>query len=278
MSSSGKGRFLSWYKHGMTNLETFQPPALRPHFRLLSLLSSCFKVFVLWKWSCCCCMLPALPPAMAFFPLKSKYGARDISPTKNRPGKIVGALPARGPDGQRGSAYKFRGRPDSFIEFPNNGRLDAKDSITILAYVNPESAGPIFNFNPKGFGVHFWMVRKNVLFARFVKRSKKFTRPVATNRVKPGTWNWLAASYDKNTGYARLFVDSKISAERNLGRIKLATNYPVRMGARKGDRRFFRGKITCVQVYNEALTSRQIRAARKSCFRPGLSQTYLIWF
>lgn len=214
---------------------------------------------------------PALPPAMAFFPLTSRYGPRDISPSKNLPGKIVGALPTRGPDGQPGSAYKFRGRPDSYIEFPNNGRLDTKDSITILAYVNPETAGPIFNYNPKGFGMHFWMVRPNVLFARFVKRSKKFTRPVATNRVKPRTWNWVAASYNKNTGYARLYVDSRISAERNIGRIKLATNYPVRMGARIGDRRFFRGKITCVQLYNVALTSRQIRAARKNCFKPGWS-------
>ena len=49
MSSSGKGRFLSWYKHGMTNLVAFQPPALRPHFRLLSFLSSCFKVFCTLK-------------------------------------------------------------------------------------------------------------------------------------------------------------------------------------------------------------------------------------
>ena len=212
---------------------------------------------------------------MAFFPLTSKYGSRDISPSRNLPGKIVGALPPRGPDGQPEGAFKFRGRPDSFIEFPNNGRLDTKDSITILAYVNPESAGPIFNYNPKGFGMHFWMVRPNVLFARFVKRSKKFTRPVATNRVKPRTWNWVAASYDKNTGYARLYVDSRISAERNLGRIKLATNYPVRMGARIGDRRFFRGKITCLQLFNVALTSRQIRAARKNCFKPGWSSSNL---
>ena len=123
--------------------------------------------------------------------------------------------------------------------------------------------------------MHFWMVRPNVLFARFVKRSKKFTRPVATNRVKPRTWNWVAASYDKNTGYARLYVDSRISAERNLGRIKLATNYPVRMGARIGDRRFFRGKITCLQLFNVALTSRQIRAARKNCFKPGWSSSNL---
>ena len=211
---------------------------------------------------------------MAFFPLTSKYGSRDISPTRNLPGKIVGAIPAPGPDGQPGGAFKFRGRPDSFIEFPNKGRLDTKDSITILAYVNPETPGPIFNYNPKGFGMHFWMVRPNVLFARFVKRNKKFTRPIASNRIKPRTWNWVATTYDKNTGYARLYVDSKITAERNLGKIRLATNYPVRMGARVGDNRFFRGKITCVQVYNVALSSKQIRAARKSCFKPGES-TYM---
>lgn len=206
---------------------------------------------------------------MAFFPLTSKYGSRDISPTRNLPGKIVGAKLTKGPNGQPGTAFKLRGRPDSFIEFPNKGRLDTKDSVTILAYINPESAGPIFNYDPKGFGVHVWMVRRNVLFARFVKRNKKFTRPVVTNRIKPGIWTWVAATYDKNTGYARLFVDSRITAERNLGRIRLATNKPVRMGARVGDNRFLRGKITCLQVYNVALTGRQIRAARKSCFKPG---------
>ena len=206
---------------------------------------------------------------MAFFPLTSKYGAQDISPTRNKPGRIVGVVPVSGPNGQPGSAFKFRGRPDSFIEFPNKGGLDTKNSITILGYVNPESPGPIFNYNPRGFGMHLWMVRRNVLFARFVKRNKKFTRPVATNRVKPGTWHWVGATYDRNTGYARLYVDSRKTAERYLGRIKLATNYPVRMGARVGDRRFFRGKITCVQVYNVALTRQQIRAARKNCFKPG---------
>lgn len=182
---------------------------------------------------------------------------------------MVGVLPTRGPDQRRGGAYKFRGRAGSFIEFPNKGRLDTKNSMTILAYVNPERPGPIFNYDPKGFGMHLWMVRPNVLLARFVKRNKKFTPPVVTNRIKPGTWNWVAATYDKNTGYARLYVDSRITAERNLGRITLATNYPVRVGARVGDRRFFRGKITCVQVFNVALTRKQIKAAKKSCFKPG---------
>ena len=211
----------------------------------------------------------ALPPAMAFFPLTTKYGSRDTSPTRNKAGKMVGISPAKGPDGQFGGAYKFRGRRDSFIEFPNNGRLDTKYSITILAYVNPEAPGPIFNYDPKGFGVLLWMVRPNVLFARFVKRNKKFTQPVVTNKVKPGTWNWVAATYDKVTGYARLYVDSRKTAERNLGPIRLATNYPVRMGARVRDRRFFRGKITCVQVFNVALNEKQIQNARQSCFKPG---------
>ena len=207
---------------------------------------------------------------MAFFPLTSKYGTQDIGPTKNLPGKPFDVLLTKGPDGRPGGAYRFRGRPDSFIEFPNNGRLDTKDSITILAYVNPQSPGPIFNYDPKGFGMHVWMVRSNILFARFVKRDKTLTRPVFTNKVKPGSWNWVAALYDKNTGYARLYVDSRITAERKLGRITLATNYPVRMGARAiRDGKVFRGKITCLQVYNVALSKRQIKAARRRCFKPG---------
>lgn len=216
--------------------------------------------------------LTALPPAMAFFPLTYKYKTRDISPTRNLPGILFKVPLTKGPDGRPGGAYRFRGRYDSFIEFPNNGGLDTKDSITILAYVNPQSPGPIFSYNPKGFGMQVWMVRSNELFARFVRRDKTLTKPIVTNKVKPGIWNWVAVSYDKNTGYARLYVDSRITAEENLGRITLATNYPARMGARaRRDRRFFRGKITCLQVYNVALNKEQVKAARLSCFKPGKS-------
>lgn len=207
---------------------------------------------------------------MAFFPLNKKYGATDISPVKNSPGRIVNVKLAPGPDGSPGGSFKLRGRQSSYIEFPNTaGRLDPRNSITILAFINPEGqAGPIFNYNPRGFGVHLWMVRANVLFARFVRRTKAFTRPLATNKIKPGAWSFIGATYDQRTGFARLYIDSKPVAQRNIGRIKLATNYPVRMGARLGDKRFYRGKITCLQVYNVALTANQIRAAKKLCFKP----------
>lgn len=51
---------------------------------------------------------------------------------------------------------------------------------------------------------------------------------------------------------------------RNIGQIKLATQYPIRIGARDGDDRRFAGKIACLQIYNKALDEQQI-GNLKSC-------------
>jgi hypothetical protein len=45
---------------------------------------------------------------------------------------------------------------------------------------------------------------------------------------------------------------------RNIGQIRLATQYPIRIGARDGDDRRFSGKIACVQIYNKAMDQQQI--------------------
>ena len=213
---------------------------------------------------------------MAFFPLNKKYGASDIGPARNSPGRVNNVKLSRGPDGAKGGSIKFRGKASSYIEFPNTkSRLDPQNSITILAFINPDgNPGPIFNYNPKGFGVHLWMVRKRVLFARFVKRSNQFTKPLAAGGIRTGTWSFVAATYDQATGIARLFVNSRLVAKRTIGRITLATNFPARMGARIGDNRFYRGKITCLQIYSVALKADQIRAARRLCFKPGQSGTH----
>ena len=59
-------------------------------------------------------------------------------------------------------------------------------------------------------------------------------------------------------------------ARKRIGRIRLATNYPVRMGVRVGDGRYFRGRISCLQVYDVALNTRQIAGRAKRCFVPGV--------
>ena len=141
---------------------------------------------------------------------------------------------------------------------------------------NAGASGPIFNYMPNGWGVHFWMISPRTLFVRYTKRGgRRFTPALASRTVRHNKWQLVATTYNYRTGVAKLFVQNRFVTRRRIGRIRLATNYPVRIGARIGDRRYFRGSISCIQVYNRALTAAQIRRRRKMCFGIGKSITKL---
>ena len=74
----------------------------------------------------------------------------------------------------------------------------------------------------------------------------------------------MGATYDNTTGVAQLWHNGKMVKSRNIGQIKLATQYPIRIGARDGDDRRFAGKISCLQIYDKALDEQQI-GNLKSC-------------
>ena len=193
---------------------------------------------------------------------------------RNPKGKLGYVRSAPGPDTYPGGSYQFFGRRDSYIEFPNRGKLDTRRSITIIAWIYHEGrAGPIFNYMPNGWGVHFWMISPTTLFVRFTRRrGRRFTKAVISRRVVPRRWQFVGATYNQRTGRAKLFVNRRFTANTYIGRIRLATNYPVRMGARVGDRRYFRGRISCMQVYDQALTTRQILRRKTRCFRKGIQR------
>ena len=215
--------------------------------------------------------LTGVARAVAVYPLSARTKGRDIGLFGNPSGIPRNVRFAPGPDRTRRGSYQFLGRPDSFIEFPNNGRLDTRRSITLLAWIYHEGrAGPIFNYKPNGWGVHFWMISPSTLFVRFTRRKQlRFTKHLVSRRVRPRQWQYVGATYNQNTGVARLFVNKRFVARRKIGRIRLATNYPARMGSRVGDRRYFRGRISCMQVYDQALSARQIILGKKRCFRRG---------
>ena len=208
---------------------------------------------------------------MAIYPLSYRTKGRDISVFSNPPGTLVNVRPAPGPDGRPNTATKFFGKPNSYIQFPNNGRLDTRRSITLLVWIYHEgSAGPIFNYMPNGWGVHFWMVSRRTLFVRFTRRrGRRFTPHVQYRGVRPRRWQYVGATYSARTGVAKLYVNSRLVARKRIGRLRLATNYPVRMGARIGDSRSFLGRISCMQVYSVALNTRQIAARKMRCFLKG---------
>lgn len=214
---------------------------------------------------CLLLFFPAYPKPVALYPLSDTYQARDVI-GGNTPGIVNNVISAAGPFNKSGNSLSFLGAPNSYIEFPNNGKLDAKNSISLLAWVLPEQAGPIFNYKTDGWGVNFWMTRPRKLFARFVDREQRVRLPaIKSTHIKPNKWNFVGAVYDQKSGRASLWINGKLQDQRRIGSVSLATNYPVRMGARIGDRRNFRGRISCMQVYNEALDARQISVAKWKC-------------
>ncbi|XP_068680125.1 von Willebrand factor A domain-containing protein 2-like [Montipora foliosa] len=205
------------------------------------------------------------PVPVALYPLNEKYRARDVI-GGNLPGVASKVIPADGPFNKSKNSYLFFGKSDSFIELPNNGKLDTKNSMSILAWILPRSAGPIFNYKIDGWGVNFWMAKPRKLFAQFVSRTPAAPLPaIKSTHVKPNKWNFVGTTFDQNSGQASLWINGKKEDERHLGNITLATNYPVRIGSRIGDNRNYRGRISCLQVYGIALRREQINNAKIKC-------------
>ena len=207
--------------------------------------------------------------AAAFYPLNYLSRGRDLSMFRNPPGILGYVRSAPGPDKLPGGSYQFYGRPDSYIYLPNRGKLDTRKSISIIAWIrNDGGAGPIFHYMPNGWGVYLWMLSSNTVGVRFTRRQRRASTTVLSNRViTPHKWQYIAATYDYISGDARLYLDGNVIARKRLGRIRLATNYPVRIGAKKRDRRNFRGRISCVMVFDVALNRNQIARRKKRCFR-----------
>ena len=80
----------------------------------------------------------------------------------------------------------------------------------------------------------------------------------------------MGASYDYHSGVEKLWIEGKVYEEQNISTVQLNTSGAVRMGVLTGDDRFFKGRISCMQVYNKALTEREVHAVRGLCFQKGL--------
>lgn len=215
----------------------------------------------------------AIRNLVAVFPLDATSGARDISPTKNLPGKLSGVSIVPGPDRQPNTALRFSGSPSSYIEFPNNGRLDTRRSITVLTWLfNEGRGGPVFEYNPKGQGVGLRIKGANKLEARIISRRRTKNIPVTTPKkvFKPRTWTYVGFTYDYTSGIVTVYVNAKPVVKRVVGRVELLTNKPVRSGSKKRGIRFFRGRLSCIQVYSRALTVSEITTARTRCFKGGM--------
>ena len=163
---------------------------------------------------------------------------------------------ADGPDGIPNGSYQFHGNNKSYIEFPNNGSLNAQQSITMLCWVyfTSNTEGPLFfygNNRSKFVGMY---IDNNELVARFT-----YGRYNLSTELKVNQWHYVGASYDHVTGNASLWVNgTKHDRKTFKPNLTLATEgQNVTMGS--VFRFHFEGRITSMQVYNVALTQEQIK-------------------
>ena len=175
---------------------------------------------------------------------------------------------AAGPDGKAGGSYHFTGLKTSYIEFPNNGGLDAQHSITLLCWVYPENTdGPIFNYKTTGYpwAVHLW-IHTGRLYGVISQRNYVMIPGLISSHVLAlNQWHYVGFTYNHITGIADLWLDDQRVAQRNIGAGRsLSTQDHVRMGALENDGRYFKGRITAMQIYNVSLTEEQIKAVENA--------------
>ena len=153
-----------------------------------------------------------LPVPVALYPLNGRHGTRDIGRNKNPPGIPSDVHLAPGPYGQPQGSYQFSGTSTSYITMPNNGGLDTKYSITVLAWVNRENQeGPIFNYlrvDGIPWVFHFWVLSQGGVYANAHGWS---VQPYSY--INPNSWYYVGASYDFSSGIAKVLVNGQAAHE-----------------------------------------------------------------
>jgi len=212
-----------------------------------------------------------VPDPVALFPLNSTFGTKEIN---NRVAEwnASGVTFAPGPDGVAGGSYEFSGSLKSFIEFPNSAGepLDVRYSITMLCWVYYNGQdGPLFDYSTSSVagGVQL-RVFHGELYVGFTSRDySSFTHYRLHTALADG-WKFVGATYDNSTGKAKLWVNGAVAQTHYFGAgLELATQGSIRMGANDWGysvhAQYFKGRITQMQVYNEALTQEQIQAIQQ---------------
>ncbi|KAI8502505.1 CUB and sushi domain-containing protein 1 [Branchiostoma belcheri] len=194
----------------------------------------------------------------------AENGTADI--TGNGNDAVASAVQlTEGPNSTTGS-YEFSGSSRSYVEIPNNGRLDVRYSLTILAHIYPTgNAGPLFNYRTDDWGFHFWQTTASQIFVRAVTRDGTLLDEASADVLQQSSWNYVGATYDYGTGELAVWHGGVKVGSRSVGVTQLSTNYAVRVGYRDGDGRAFTGRIACLQLYDYAMQQGQILAARTKC-------------
>ncbi|XP_070535747.1 uncharacterized protein [Ptychodera flava] len=213
---------------------------------------------------------------IGLWPLNEAYGAKDATEYGND-GGVTGVSLTTGPNGETNGAYYFTGSTGSYMEISNDGSLDTEYSITMLLWVYPESSeAPLFHFYPASWGVYLWQIATTELHCRFTFRDGSTPTTLVADVLTLNEWHYVGASYDYNTGLAKLWYNGEDVDVQDIGIKTLRTNYNIRVGYQGHDNRVLKGRVSCLQLYDRALSGDEIMSV-KDCPSPVTMHLVGLW-
>ena len=202
------------------------------------------------------------------YPLSKEYPVSDKSAFNNPQATRSNVGFARGPFGKDEGASSLRGDMESYIEILRSDGLEAKKSMTIAISVYPEKPGPIVIYRGLPvWGVGLWVVKESEgthLLVEFNGKNSTSTASEVKLNMKTTYWNHVCAVYNYDIGTATLWVNND-KKEIPIGSFELDTGHDVRMGAWSNRHHYFKGRLSCFQVYNRALSEKETSRIRDRC-------------
>lgn len=212
----------------------------------------------------------AIPHPLALFTLYGVNGTIDKSPRGRTKAVSSDITFEPGPFGNPNGSFFFRGNKKSYVELRNTGELDARFSIGVFTWLyTGNSSGIIFKYEKSSkYGCLMKVFPSNLAVkVRYMNRKATGSYVLYTKNVlKANAWNFVGTTYDYHTGLATIFVNNSTVTQRYIAvRMELATSYNVRVGGTRLQTAYFRGRISCLQVYDQALKVDQILKIKTIC-------------
>ena len=213
---------------------------------------------------------------MALFSLSGTNGTEDMSPNGAIKADSNNIKFAPGPYGNPNGSFYFSGiNSSSYVKLRKSAQLDTRFSIGVFAWVHLDnSSGPIYmhELPNKYYGLSLWVSHSTLgVKVRYVDRTT-LSRYILlkANVLEEYSWNFVGTTYDYHTGVASIFVNNNtVMRKYTKSKMELATYSIVRIGAMKKRKVFFRGRISCLQVYDQALSVDQIIKVKARCNQSG---------
>ena len=201
---------------------------------------------------------------MAIFSLSGTKGTEDMSQNGATKAVSKNVQFAPGPYGNPNGSFFFNGDESSYVELKNTGELDARFSISVFAWVHLDSGnGPIFEY---GCSLSVSHLTLGVEVRYMNRKTSKFYLLQKENILVANAWNFIGTTYDYLTGIATVWANNNTVMLRYIGvKMELATQSDVRVGASSKQEKNFRGRITCLQFYDQALSVDHIIEVKGRC-------------